>query len=149
MCTCINISRTKILNSNFQVKVHAHLELQYLRGPIMAQRIRLESMMQVQFLDSLSGSRIWHCHQLKRRSETWLRSVIAVAVVQASSYSSDSTPRISICHRCGPKKTKKKKIELQYLHKDSTNLYFWPQYMIVSISLQHNQSWTVSLFNFC
>ena len=36
---------------------------------------------------------------------------MAVAVVQASSCSSDSTPSLgtSMCHRCGPEKTKKKK----------------------------------------
>ena len=41
----------------------------------------------------------------------WLRSHIAVAVVQASGYSPDSTPSLgtSIRHKCGPKKTKKKK----------------------------------------
>ena len=37
--------------------------------------------------------------------------VVAVAVAVAGSCSSDSTPSLgtSICHRCGPKKTKKKK----------------------------------------
>ena len=43
----------------------------------------------------------------------WLRSCIAVAVAWAGSYSFDSdlTPSLgtSICHECGPKKTKKKK----------------------------------------
>ena len=48
--------------------------------------------MQVQCLASLSGLRIQHC----------------LTVVQASSYSSDLTPSLgtSICHRCGPRKTK-------------------------------------------
>uniref|UniRef100_A0A8D0SIM2 Lipid-binding serum glycoprotein C-terminal domain-containing protein n=1 Tax=Sus scrofa TaxID=9823 RepID=A0A8D0SIM2_PIG len=43
--------------------------------------------------------------------ETWLRSGVAVALVYAGSCSSDSTPSLgtSICHECGPKKTKKKK----------------------------------------
>ena len=44
------------------------------------------------------------------RSQTWLGSglAVAVAVAQASSYSSDQTPGLgtSICHRCNPKKTK-------------------------------------------
>ena len=48
----------------------------------------------------------------------WLGSRIAVAVVYARGYSSDLTPRLgtSICHTCGPKKTKKKKKKkgLQY-----------------------------------
>ena len=39
-----------------------------------------------------------------------LGSCVAVAVVEASSYSSHWTPSLgtSICHMCGPKKTKKK-----------------------------------------
>ena len=42
-----------------------------------------------------------------------LGSYIAVAVVQAGSCSSDSTPILgtSICPRCGPEKQKKKKKE--------------------------------------
>ena len=42
-----------------------------------------------------------------------LGSGIAVAVVQAGCYSSDSTPSLgmSICCRCSPKKPKKKKRE--------------------------------------
>ena len=41
----------------------------------------------------------------------WLRPCIALAVVYASSYSSDSAPSLgtSICRGCGPKETKKKK----------------------------------------
>ena len=41
----------------------------------------------------------------------WLRSLVAVAVAEASGYSSDSTPSLgtSICSGCGPRKTKKKK----------------------------------------
>ena len=55
-------------------------------------QIELASMrMQVQSLTSLSGLRIWHCLELWCRLQTWLRSDVAVAVVQASSYSSDST----------------------------------------------------------
>ena len=42
-----------------------------------------------------------------------LRSRIAVAVVEAGSYSSDATlsPGTSICHRCDPKRKKKKERE--------------------------------------
>ena len=49
--------------------------------------------------------RVWCSLQM------WLRSGVAVAVVQAGSYSSDSAPSLgnSICHVCSPKKTKKKK----------------------------------------
>ena len=43
----------------------------------------------------------------------WLGSQAAVAIVQAHSLSSDLTPSLgtSKCHRCSPKKTKKKKKE--------------------------------------
>ena len=45
---------------------------------------------------------LWH------RLQTWLRSVIAVAVAVAGGYSSNWTPRLgtSICHECSPKKKK-------------------------------------------
>ena len=45
-------------------------------------RIRLVTMrLQVQSLASLSGLRIQHCHELWCRSQMWLRSLIAVALV--------------------------------------------------------------------
>ena len=67
--------------------------------------------MRVQSLASLSGLRTWCCRELWYRSKTRLGSGIAVAVVWASSYSSDSTPSLgtSICCRCNPKKKEKKK----------------------------------------
>ena len=73
--------------------------------PTVAQwkRTQLGSMrMWIPSLASLSGSRIWHCHELWCRLKTQLRSDVAVAVAQASSYSSDSTPSLetSMCLRC-------------------------------------------------
>ena len=46
------------------------------------------------------------------RSQTRLGSRVAVAVAQARSYSSDSTPSLgtSICCECGPKKQKRKEM---------------------------------------
>ena len=87
-----------------------------LRVPIVAQQkwIRLVSMrMWVQFLALLSGSGIRHCRELWGRSQTWLKSCLAAAVVQARSCSSDSAPSlgISICCQCSPKKQLKKKEE--------------------------------------
>ena len=61
----------------------------------------------VQSLVSLSGLRIQRCCELWWRLHRWLRSCIAVAVVQAGGYSSDSSPSLgtSICRGCGsPKK---------------------------------------------
>ena len=67
--------------------------------------------MWVQSLALLSGLRIWRGHELWSRSQVQLRSWVAVAVVQTSSYSSDSTLslRTSLCHGCSPKKPKKKR----------------------------------------
>ena len=62
-------------------------------------------------LASLGGLRIQCCPELWYRLQMQLRSGIAVAVVSARSYSSDSTPSLetSICHRCCPKKKKEPK----------------------------------------
>ena len=56
----------------------------------------------VQSLASLSGLRIRHCCELWCRSQMNLGSGVAVAVGQASRYSSNSTPSLetSICCRC-------------------------------------------------
>ena len=67
--------------------------------------------------------RIWHYHELWCRSQTPLRSCIAVAMVQAGSCSSDSTPSLvtSICCRCSLKKTKKKKKKKKVCNNDLTD----------------------------
>ena len=64
----------------------------------------------IQPLASLSGLRILCSPELWCRLQTWLRSGVAVAVVEAGNCNSDSTPSLgtSICHRCGPEKTKQK-----------------------------------------
>ena len=74
-------------------------------------QIQLGTMkLRVRSLALLSGSRIRCCRELWCRSQTQLGSVVAVTMVQASSYSSDSTPCLgtSIYLRCGPKKWKNK-----------------------------------------
>ena len=48
----------------------------------------------VQSLASLSGLRIQCCLELWYRLQTRLRSHLAVSVVQAGSYGSDSTPSL-------------------------------------------------------
>ena len=80
--------------------------------PIVAQwkQIQLVSKrMWVWPLALLSGLRIRCCLEPWCRSQTLIRYGIAVAVVQACIYSSDSTPslRTSICRTCSPKKKKK------------------------------------------
>ena len=56
-----------------------------------------------------SGLRIQCCRTLWPRPTMWLGSCIAVAVVEAGSCNSNSTPSLgtSICHRCGHKRRKK------------------------------------------
>ena len=74
-------------------------------------QVRLGSTrMWVQSLALLSELRIWHCRELWCRSQTWLGSCVAVAVVQTSRCSSTSTPSLgtSKCHRSGPRKDKMK-----------------------------------------
>ena len=60
----------------------------------MAQRkgIQLGTMrLRIRSLAFLSGLRIWHCRELWSRSQIWLKSGAAVAVVKVGSCSSDST----------------------------------------------------------
>ena len=66
--------------------------------------------MQVQSLASLSGLRIWRCCELCCKLQTWLGSRIAVAVVWAGTYRSDSTPSLgtSMCQECRPEKQKQR-----------------------------------------
>ena len=56
----------------------------------------------------------------------WLGSGVAVAVVKAGSYSSDSTPSLgtSICCECGPKKTKNK--NRREKEREKTVIFFVP-----------------------
>ena len=63
----------------------------------------------VQSMASISGLGIWHCCELWCRSQMQVKSGIAVAVMQASGYSSDYTPSLgtSICLGGGPRKDKK------------------------------------------
>ena len=68
----------------------------------------LSMRMWVRSLVSLSGLRIQHRCELWCRWQMWLRSRVAMAVVQAGSCSSDSNPNLgtSMCPRCSPKKQK-------------------------------------------
>ena len=71
----------------------------------------LSKRLQVRFLALLSELRIWYFHELCWRSQMWLRSGIAVAMAQASSYSSSLTPGLgtSICHIVALKRQKTNK----------------------------------------
>ena len=66
--------------------------------------------MQVRSLALISGLRIRCCREQWCGLQTSLGSCVAVALVQASGYSSHLTLSLgtSICHRRGPKKTNKK-----------------------------------------
>ena len=88
--------------------------------PIVTQQkqIRLATMtLQVQSLASLGGLRIWCRCELWCRLQMRLGSAVALAVVQASDCSSDSTPSLgtSICCGCGPRKNF---IQLQKKYKE-------------------------------
>ena len=112
-------------------------------------------------LASLRGWRIWHCCKLRHGSQRWLGSGVSVAVVQASSCSSNLTPSlgISIRHRCGPKKTKKKKKESCRCHtnpwQDTPGLKTCPLFSSIrkkgSYWCEDVKSWTVQhhFFPFC
>ena len=65
--------------------------------------------LQVRSLALLGGLRIQHCRELWCRSQMRLRSCVAVAVVEAGSYNSNSPPCLgtTICPGCGPKKQEK------------------------------------------
>ena len=79
-------------------------------------RIRLgTTRLQVRSLASLSGLRIQRCRELWCRWQMHLGSCIAVALVQAGSCTSHSTPGLgtSICRRGGPKKQKKLKFNVK------------------------------------
>ena len=80
---------------------------------------------QVWSLASLSGLRIRRCRELWCRSQTQVRSCIAVAVVKATGYSSNLTPSrgISICHKYGPKKIKKKKEKSFWENLDNCKIF--------------------------
>ena len=74
------------------------------------QQTRLASMKtRVQSLGSLSGLRIWHCHELWCRLQMRLGSCVAVAVAQAGGYGSSWTLSLgtSICYTFGPKSLNK------------------------------------------
>ena len=80
-------------------------------------------------LSLLSGLRIWRCCEPWCRLQTRLGSCVAVAVVKASSCSSDSTPSLgtSICCRYGPKKQKKKQMKNKSLSSNSDWLHGFDQ----------------------
>ena len=79
--------------------------------------------LRVPSLVSLSGLRIQRCHELWCRSQTRLRSGIAVATAWADSYSSNQTLSLgtSICHGCGPKKKKERNF------RSKSSQYFYDQ----------------------
>ena len=66
--------------------------------------------MQVRSLASWGELRIQHCCEHWYRSQTWLRSRADVAVAQANSCSSDSTPSLGTSIRHKAKKKKKKNV---------------------------------------
>ena len=81
--------------------------------------------LRVRSLALLNGLSIWRCRELWCRSQTWLRSGIAVAVAVADSRSSDSTPSLgtSICRGCGQKRKKKNTPKKYDMYRDESEEY--------------------------
>ena len=99
--------------------------------------------LQLWSLASLSGLRIWHCRELWYKLQMQLRSGITVAVAQAGSYSSDSTPslRTSICHRRGPKKRQKKINSVLFTN---LNLKYLLLQHLISLHQKRILNWLIS-----
>ena len=81
---------------------------------------------QVRPLALINGLGIQCCCNLRHRWQIQFRSHVAMAIVQASSYSSDLIPSLgtSICCRSSPKKKKKKKKSVLLLVTSEQNFYF-------------------------
>ena len=65
-------------------KIQIHKKCLFLGFPIVVQQKQIQQgtmRFRVQFLALLSGLRIWCCHELWYRSQMWLGSGVAVAVV--------------------------------------------------------------------
>ena len=73
----------------FGIKCFIKLRIIYWEFPLWLSRLRTCLRMWVWPLASLSGLRIWHCHELWSRSQMQLGSGVAVALVWAGSNSSN------------------------------------------------------------
>ena len=74
---------------------------------VVAQRkqTQLSMKMQVGSLASLSGLRIWHCHELSELWVTypaWILSCCGCGIDGSCSLHSTPSLGTTICHRCGP-----------------------------------------------
>ena len=97
------------LNRKLYVCLPSYWRKLDLRIPVVVQQKRIQlgiMRFRVRSLASLSGLRIQRCRELWCRSQMWLGSGFAVAMVQAGSCSSNEIPSLgtSICCRCGPEK---------------------------------------------
>ena len=89
-------------------------------------------------------TRIWHCRELWCRLLMQFGSHVALAVVQANSYSFDSTPSLGTytCCSCSPKKKKEKKNKIE----DPERLMFYFQVWGPSAGESSLTQWRVSPF---
>ena len=77
----MSVSKGKVIKEEHKYKLG--LKMAHIGVPVMAQQkqIQLGTMkLQVQSLALLSGLRIWRCCKPWYRSQTWLGSLVAVAV---------------------------------------------------------------------
>ena len=104
--------------------------------------------MRVRSLASLRGLQIQECCELGCRSQMWLRSRVAVAVVQAGSFSSHSTPSpgTSTCCRCSPRRPKKKKAATVKGGLNQARLWFFVFFFnikfLLAVSVACRSSWS-------
>ena len=87
--------------------------------PVMAQWLTTPTRnheVAVRSLALLSGLRIWRCHELWCRLQTWLGFRVAMSLASAGIYSSNWTPSLgtSVCRGSSPRNGKKiNKIKLK------------------------------------
>ena len=81
MITTTNFVNTSITShsNNVYVYVARTFKISSLGIPVVAQLVKNL----IWSLALFSGLSTWHCHELLHRSQMWLRSGVAVAVVQA------------------------------------------------------------------
>ena len=102
-----------------------------MRSPIVTQQVKNTTNIH-EDEGSVPGLAQWvkgfqHCLKLQYRLCMWLGFCVAVAMAQISSCSSNSTSSLgtSMCHRCGPKKKKKKKTDSKTSHISVYDVVCW------------------------
>ena len=111
-----NFCKIKVKLISILLEFQTHLRKEFMGVPIVAQWIKNPSSIH-EDSGSIPGLGQWvkGLALSKAAVQMWLRSQVAVAVVQAARGSSNSSAGLgtSICQRCSPKKLKKNKNTLE------------------------------------